>query len=803
MSESERYKRIIEGSRDGFWVLDLEGNLLEVNQAYADMSGYTVDELVNMHVALLDAQDDEQQVKARIGRLLAQGYDRFETRHRHKNGHLFEVDVSVRLIPESNEIVASLRENSDRHLYEQALRESEEKYRGLFENAGDLAYGTDLNGIFTAVSESLFRVTGYTRDELINAPISKILTTENLELARRMTAAKLASEKQVTRYELEITDKAGRQIPLELVSTMTYKNGVPVGVQGIGRDISERKRRETDLRIAAAAFESQEPMMIADSREVIQRVNKAFTKCTGYTAEEAVGQTPRMLKSGCHDAAFYRAMWESIHGTGTWQGEIWNRRKNGEVYPIWLTISAVKGEDGVVTHYVGAHLDITERKAAEEKIQQLAFHDSLTRLPNRMLLLDRLQHALASNARSGRGGALLFIDLDNFKALNDTLGHVMGDILLQQVAVRLVSCVRDGDTVARFGGDEFVVMLEDLSDQIFQAAEQTEEIGEKILASLNRPYQLAAHEFRSSASIGAAVFNEGRHGAEELLQQADIAMYQAKKAGRNALRFFDPQMQESINTRIALENDLHKAIEKNQLVLHYQVQVDSSFHAVGVEAVIRWNHPERGLVSPAQFISLAEEAGHILPIGLWVLDTGCARLKAWEGDETTRELVLAINVSARQFHQPDFAAQVRAAVEKHAINPNLLKLELTESMLLEDTEETIATMNALKATGIQLSLDDFGTGYSSLQYLKLLPLDQIKIDQSFVRDITTDPNDAAIVQAIIAMSAALGLDVIAEGVETEAQLEFLKSRSCHTYQGYLFGVPVAASQFEASLRPGR
>ena len=801
MSESERYKRMIEDSRDGFWVLDLEGNLLEANQAYADMSGYTVGELVNMHVTLLDALDDGRQVKARIGKLLAQGYDRFETRHRHKKGHLFEVDVSAKLFRESNEIVALLRENSDRHLYEQALRESEEKYRGLFENAGDFAYSTDLNGNFTAISESLFRVTGYNRDELIGAPISKILNAENLELARRMTAAKLASEGRVTRYELEITDKAGRQIPLELVSTLTYRNGVPVGVQGIGRDISERKRLETDLRIAAIAFESQEPMVITDANGVIQRINTAFTKCTGYTAEEVVGRTPRLLKSGRHDAEFYRVMWESIHRTGTWQGEIWDRRKNGEIYPKWLTVSAVKGGNGVVTHYVGAHLDITERKAAEEKIQQLAFHDSLTCLPNRLLLLDRLQHALASNARSGRGGALLFIDLDNFKTLNDTLGHVMGDLLLQRVAERLVSCVREGDTVARFGGDEFVVMLEDLSDQIFQAAEQTEEIGEKILAALNQPYQLAAHEFRSSASIGAAVFNEGTHAAEELLQQADIAMYQAKRAGRNALRFFDPQMQESINIRIALENDLYKAIEKNQLRLYYQVQVDSSFRPLGVEAMIRWDHPERGLVLPAQFISLAEESGHILPIGLWVLDTGCAQLKAWECDEATRELVLAINVSARQFHQPEFAHQVRAAVQKHAVNPNLLKLELTESMLLEDTEDTIATMNALKATGIQLSLDDFGTGYSSLQYLKLLPLDQIKIDQSFVRDITTDPDDAAIVQAIIAMTAALGLDVIAEGVETEAQLEFLKSRNCHAYQGYLFGEPVTVSQFEASLKP--
>ena len=529
MSEAERYKRMIENSRDGFWALDLKGNLLEANQAYADMSGYSVDELVKMHVTRLDVRDDEETVNARIERLLARGHDRFETQHRHKDGHLFEVDVSIEFIRESEEIFAFFRENSERRLYEQALRESEEKYRGLFENAGDLAYGTDLNGNFTAVSESLFKVTGYNRDELINAPISKILTAENLERARRMTAAKLAAEKQVTRYELEITDKEGRQIPLELVSSMTYRNGVPVGVQGIGRDISERKRRETDLRIAATAFESQEPMMITDANGVIQRVNKAFTKCTGYTTEEAVGQTPRIFKSGRHDAAFYRAMWESIHGAGTWQGEIWDRRKNGEIYPIWLTISAVKGEDGVVTHYVGAHLDITERKVAEEKIQQLAFHDSLTRLPNRLLLLDRLQHALAFNARSGRGGALLFIDLDNFKALNDTLGHVMGDLLLQQVAERLTACVREGDTVARFGGDEFVVMLEDLSEEIFHAAEQTEEIGEKVLVALNQPYQLAGHEFRSSASIGAAVFNEDRHSAEELCSRPTLPCIKPRK----------------------------------------------------------------------------------------------------------------------------------------------------------------------------------------------------------------------------------------------------------------------------------
>ncbi len=784
--------------RDGYWVVDLQGNLLKANQVYAEMSGYSIDELVNMHVTRLDVQDDEQKVKARIEKLIAEGHDRFESRHRHKKGHLFEVDVAINYIRESNHFLVSFRDISERNLYQQKLSESEEKYRRLFENAGDLAYSTDLNGVFTAISESLMAVTGYRRDELLNAPISKILTPENLELAKRMTAAKLGAEKQVTRYELEITDKQGRQLPLELVTTLTYRNGVPVGVQGIGRDISERKRLETDLRIAATAFESQESLLITDADGVILRVNKAFTKCTGYTAEEVVGQTPRLFKSGRHGADFYRDMWENIHRTGGWQGEIWDRRKNGEVYPKWLTISAVRGNDGGVTHYVGSHIDITERKAAEEQIRQLAFHDPLTRLPNRQLLLDRLQHSLISNARSGRNGALLFIDLDNFKNLNDTLGHAMGDSLLQQAAERLTSCKREGDTVARLGGDEFVVMLENLSGQPLEAAEQAESVGEKILAALSRPYQLGTHVFRSSGSIGATVFGGGNQEAEELLKQADIAMYQAKKADRNTLRFFDHKMQDAINIRAALEGELHKALESGQFQLHYQIQVDSARLPVGAEALIRWSHPARGLVSPADFIQLAEETGLILPIGRWVLETACAQLNAWAGNERTRSLVLAVNLSARQFHQDDFVEQVRSAVQRHAINPNLLKLELTESLLLEDIEDTIATMNSLKAIGVRLSLDDFGTGYSSLQYLKRLPLNQIKIDQSFVRDIATDTNDAAIVQTIIAMAETLGLEVIAEGVETEAQHDFLDLRGCHAFQGYLFGKPVPIEQLDTS-----
>jgi len=557
------------------------------------------------------------------------------------------------------------------------------------------------------------------------------------------------------------------------------------------------------LRIAATAFESQESLMITDADGVILRVNKSFIEDTGYTGEEVVGQTPRLLKSGRHNADFYRDMWETINRAGTWQGEIWDRRKNGEIYPKWLSITAVKGNDGVVSHYVGSHIDISERKAAEEKIQHLAFYDTLTELPNRRLLLDRLQQALASSARSGRHGALLFIDLDNFKNLNDTLGHDIGDKLLQQVRQRLESCIREGDTVARLGGDEFVVMLLGLGGHALEAAAQTESIGEKILVALSQLYQLDKYAYRCTASIGATLFNGNEQAKDELMKQSDIAMYQAKKAGRNALRFFDQQMQENVSARVSLESELHNAIEFQQFHLYYQIQVDSSHHPLGAEALIRWTHPVRGLVLPDQFIPLAEETGLILPIGLWVLETACVQIKAWQQEALTRDLVLAINVSAKQFHQADFVAQVQAAVQRQAINPRLLKLELTESVLLEKIEDAIATMNALTEIGVQFSLDDFGTGYSSLQYLKLLPLDQLKIDQSFVRDIGADGSDIAVVRAIIAMALSMNLEVIAEGVETEEQRRLLLKNGCTYCQGYLFGKPVPVAQFEALLEQGR
>lgn len=439
-------------------------------------------------------------------------------------------------------------------------------------------------------------------------------------------------------------------------------------------------------------------------------------------------------------------------------------------------------------------------KLAEEQIATLAFHDALTGLPNRRLMLDRLGHSLASNARTSHHGALLFIDLDNFKSLNDTLGHDKGDQLLKLVAQRLVKSIREEDTVARLGGDEFVIIQESLSERAEEAATQAEAMGEKILEALNQPYLFDEREHHSTPSIGITLYSSHQTSVEELLKQADLAMYQAKTAGRNTLRFFDQKMQLLVNDRVALVADLREAIQQQQFLLHFQPQVDMQGNMIGAEALLRWIHPKRGMVSPAEFIHPAEESGLIIAIGEWVLEAACLQLVRWAKDPHTQDFSVSVNVSARQLYQDDFVAQVLDTITKTSANPHRLKLELTESLLVSDVDNTIAKMSSLKEAGVGFSLDDFGTGYSSLAYLKQLPLDLLKIDQSFVRDILIDPNDAAIATMIIALAETLGLPVIAEGVETQAQLDYLIEMGCKTYQGYLFSHPLAMEDLDYYIR---
>jgi len=717
--------------------------------------------------------------------------------------------------------------DSNRFMGAVVIKRSITRYRDWIEQAN--AFIADNNGVIVLAQDKSLEF-----HSLPNSPISQ-LSTEKRSLQYKMSAIPSLSLSPWDEHDFPQTVRFDDQaFPTVLVSKTLPEDSITVYASHTLTEIlnfgtakvwlflllattggmllvtasaillylRESQRTKADLSIAATAFEAQEGMMITDTHNHILRVNRAFTLITGYSAEDVVRKNPNILKSGRQNSAFYTEMWEQLIKQGYWEGEIWNRRKNGEIYPEFITITAVKDADGTIANYVSTFNDITANKTAEDEIRNLAFYDPLTRLPNRRLLMDRLHQAIASCSRSKCKGALLFIDLDNFKSLNDTLGHSMGDLLLQQVAQRLESCVREGDTVARLGGDEFVVILDDLSCEPLEAAAQTETIGEKILAKLNQTYQLGTYAYHSTPSIGATLYHSEQHDIEDLMKQADIAMYQAKDAGRNTLRFFDPKMQESINARAKLEEALRNALVRNEFRLYYQIQVDISNRPLGAEVLIRWIHPELGFVSPAQFITLAEDTGLMLPIGEWVIDTACAQLKLWQADELTQDLALSVNVSAKQFRQADFAGQVKTIIHRHGIRPPLLKIELTESMLVEDVENTIATMNDLKTLGVQFSLDDFGTGYSSLQYLKRLPLDQLKIDQSFVRDIAKDDNDKAIVRTIIAMANSLNLDIIAEGVETEEQRRLLQSKGCCYFQGYLFSRPVPIEEFESILKKG-
>lgn len=674
----KRHQAVLKTTRDGFWLTDMKGNLLEVNQAYADMSGYTMEELQNMHISEIDALDSRDDVKDRVKKFSAEGNALFETKHRRKDGTLFDVEVSVNHLPELEQFVSFFRDISARKRNRERLEASLEFSNNLIRSMQDGFSILDKNGVTMDANPALCRMTGFSREELI-----------------------------------------GTNPPF--------------------------------------------PYWPPEEEE---NINAAFQ---------------RAMKGETSDC------------------ELIFMRKDGRRFPVIVSPSVVKDREGNISNHIATVKDISERKLAEMKIEHLAYHDQLTGLPNRALLLDRLKQALVTSERHGWSGALLFIDIDNFKNLNDTLGHDVGDMLLKEVANRLESCVREGDTVARLGGDEFVVMLLELDMEKLEAATQAETIGEKILALLRQPYQLGNHLYHCTASIGITLFSKHHQTMEELMKQADITMYQSKKAGRNTLRFFDRQMQESIDTRVSMEHELRRALSEKQLELHYQIQINSAHQALGAEALIRWNHPEQGMIYPEQFIPLAEESGLILPIGLWVLETACAQISSWQRQAITKDLTLSINVSARQFKDPDFVFQVQDAIARHQINPMRLKLELTESLLQENIDETISTMYALNKLGVRFCLDDFGTGYSSLQYLKRLPLDQIKIDRSFVHDIASNASDKAIVYTIIAMAEGLNMNVIAEGVEAREQMEMLLNQSCTNYQGYLFGKPEPIEQFERNL----
>ncbi|RQO83326.1 EAL domain-containing protein [Acidovorax sp. FJL06] len=678
------------------------------------------------------------------------------------------------------------------------LQDSEQKLATILDSVGAFIYIKGRDYRYQYANHHTLKLFGKTASEVVGHEDSIVFDAATAAQLRANDRRVLEDGETLEAEEVNTQLATGEtRVYLSVKIPLRHADGSIHALCGISTDITERRKAEESLQIAATVFESFEGMIVTGPDQRILKANQAYARLTGYAVDELVGQTPRLLHSGRQDAAFYAGMHAALRATGMWQGEVWNRRKDGSEYPAWITITAVRSPEGGITHYVGTQTDISSRKAAEEEIRLLAFYDPLTGLPNRRLMTDRLQHSLVASARAGTGGALLFVDLDNFKDLNDTQGHELGDQLLRQVAARLTGCVRMGDTVARLGGDEFIVLLEGLSPHAHEAAAQAEMVGRTVLQALGQSYLLGGLAHHSACSIGIALYADARGSVDELLKHGDMAMYQAKGAGRNTLRFFDPRTQANVTARTLLEAGLREGLRDGQFLLHYQAQISAHHGVVGAEALVRWQHPLRGLVSPAEFIPVAEASGLIVPLGAWILRAACLQLVEWARDARTAHWTLAVNVSARQFRHSHFVDEVLGVLEETGANPQRLKLELTETLLLDDVEDTIERMEQLRGHGVGFSLDDFGTGYSSLSYLKRLPLDQLKIDQGFVRDLLTDADDASIARTIVTLAHSMDLGVIAEGVETREQRDMLASLGCHTWQGYLFGRPGPAAALQA------
>jgi len=633
-----------------------------------------------------------------------------------------------------------------------------------------------------------------TVDKLANFPLISVPFNASLFHAR-----KLFTENQVR--HLGVTDEDGKLIGLVTFSGI-LENIEYDYVRGLQEALREREQSlevsNQHLRLAEKVFENTfEGIMITDPHNVIESVNPAFTFITGFQAREVIGKTPALLASGKHDAEFYRRMWDEMCTAGHWQGEIWNRRKNGEIFPEWLTINEIRNSAGAVSNYVAIFSDITERKAAEDHVRHLAHHDALTDLPNRMLFAERLNHAIAHAHRSQQQITVMFLDLDRFKLINDTLGHSVGDRLLQTTAQRLTDCVREDDTVARMGGDEFTILIENITDP-----SNLPSLAQKIISALSQPIMLDGHEIVVTTSIGISVYPNDGEQSETLIKHADAAMYLAKEKGRNNFQFFTSEMNVLAFERMTMESQLRKALERNEFSLHYQPQVDIGTHRIsGMEALLRWHQPTAGWIPPAQFISVAEETGLIVPIGEWVLREACTQNKAWQ-DEGLPPTRVAVNISGRQFKQKNLVEVVGKILEETGLEAEYLELEITESIAMEHADDTVTKLHALKAMGIRISMDDFGTGHSSLSYLKLFPIDTLKIDKSFVQDLASNSIDNTIATAIAAMAHGLKLKVITEGVETEEQLTFLKGMHRDEVQGFYFSQPLPPDRFAALLRDG-
>jgi diguanylate cyclase (GGDEF)-like protein/PAS domain S-box-containing protein len=795
LREGERYYRhVIDSAVDGYFAMDTQRRFVEVNGTLCKLFGYVREEWLGKTPVEFIAEESRAELIAQMQRIDNTDHRRYQLLARRKDGSTFPILLNnTTHHNEKGEVVGSfgfITDLSPVFEAQRAIAESERDLRGILDDLQDTYYRTDQTGSVVRASRSVEQLLGYTAEEMLGRKLadfycSKADRDEFLALMK-------ANGGHIVGGESRLRHKDGHEVwVLTTAHFILDAAGAVIGVEGTTRDNTRQRKAEEELRLAAKVFESSgEAIMITDAAGGIISVNRAFSLVTGYPAAEVTGRNASLLASGRHSREFFGGMWRSVLETGYWSGEIWNKRRNGEIFPEWLSLSSVRDAQGRVTHLVGIFSDISERKAAEARIAFLAHHDALTGLPNRLLLKDRMEQAIVHCERSGNKVALLFVDLDRFKAVNDTFGHPVGDALLRDTAQRLLACVRDSDTISRHGGDEFLVVLTDL-----QSSEVPAQIAGKIMAALGQPFHIETHEAAISASVGIAVYPEDGSDFGELLKKADIAMYHAKEAGRNAFRFYTERMNADAQERLDLHSRLRRALERNEFVLYYQPVFDlRSGRIVGGEALVRWQSPELGLVAPGLFIPAMEHSGLIVPLGEWVLREACAELAQWHA-QGCPQLSMAVNISAIQFRRGDVEETVRRALEASGAPPSSLELELTESILIDGADQVLASIRTLQALGVRLAIDDFGTGYSSLAYLKRFAVDKLKIDQSFVRDIVTDQDDAAIVRAVIQMARSLNLHVLAEGVETEAVAAELRTMNCDLVQGYHFGRPIPAAEF--------
>ncbi len=700
-----------------------------------------------------------------------------------------------RLTPAIERELKEARLRQEAEATKEALHRSENRYRQLVDDSPIPILLIQKNHIVYLNESSRQALALDKQSNLINQPVSSLFTPESAESV--YTRLNSLDKRVGQPFEATFRRADGKEMHVEVLASSVEHEGTPA-TQLVFTDITQRKESEAKLQQAVQIIEhTMEGVVITDNEGRITSVNPAFCEITGYSEAEIIHQHLDTLKSDRHPQEFSEEIWDKIRRSGSWRGEVWNQRKNGEVYPAWMTVSSVRDEHDSILHYVAVFSDITSIKQSQTQLEHLAHHDSLTNLPNRLLFEDRLQHAISQSKRQGRQLAVLFLDLDRFKNINDTLGHAMGDELLKEVAKRLQHILRDGDTAARLGGDEFTVLVENLEDP-----SQAAVVAAKIQESFKTPYQIAGRELHVTTSIGISIYPEDGQTVADLTKNADAAMYQAKEQGRNNYRYYTSELTRTAFERLLLETELRSALNKDQLLLYYQPQISlKNGQMTGAEAVLRWHHPRLGIIPPARFIPLAEESGLIHEIGHWVLKEAC---------EQTRYLFkqglfqgrMAINLSVRQIMQTDLILRFEQIIADSGCPPDMLQLEVTEGIFMGQMNQSVPVLDVFKKLGVSIAIDDFGTGYSSLSYLKQLPIDKLKIDRSFIRDLPNDSDAIAITQAIIALGKNLGLHIVAEGVETLAQQALLQKMGCEEGQGYLYSPPVPSNAFEEMLLEG-